>query len=99
VTTLVELEPKNDEFPYSKYRLWLDTKDFLLWRVDVYEGDHVLKRVTPTKYEKVGPYQTAMETNVANVMADTRTLFTMRDVRSDEGVGEAVFSVSNLDKG
>ncbi len=96
---VVELVPKNDEFPYSKYRLWFDTKDFLLWRVDVYENDQVLKRVSPTRYEKVGPYQTAMEATVANLPANTRTLFTMRNVKYDAGVSDGVFSVSNLDKG
>jgi hypothetical protein len=96
---VVELVPKNEEFPYAKYRLWFDKNDFLLWRVDVYEEDHVLKRVTPARYEKVGPYQTAMEADVANITANTKTVFTMRNVKYDEGVGEAVFSVSNLDKG
>lgn len=96
---VVEVVPKNEEFPYSKYRLWFGTQDSLLWRVDVYEDDKVLKRVTPTRYEKVGDYQTAMEANVANVPANTHTVFTMRNVRYDAGVGDGVFSVSNLDKG
>jgi hypothetical protein len=91
--------PKNEEFPYSKYRLWFGTQDSLLWRVDVYEDDKVLKRVSPTRYEKVGEYQTAMEADVANVPANTHTVFTMRNVRYDAGVGDGVFNVSNLDKG
>jgi len=96
---LVELVPKNEEFPYSKYRLWFGKDDLLLWRVDVYEGDQVQKRVTPSRYEKIGAYQTAMEADVANVQAETHTVFTLRQVRYDAGVSEAVFSVSNLDKG
>jgi hypothetical protein len=96
---VVELVPANREFPYTKYRLWFDTADALLWRVDVYEGDAVQKRVTLGRYEPIGPYQTAMEWQVANLPADTRTSFRMRDVRYDEGVSDAVFSVSNLDKG
>jgi hypothetical protein len=96
---VVELVPKNDEFQYEKYKLWFDTKDLLLWRVDIYEDDVVLKRVTPKKYEKIGNYQTAMEADVANLPADTHTVFTMRSVKYDTEVGEGVFSVSNLDKG
>jgi hypothetical protein len=96
---VVEVVPKNEEFPYSKYRLWFGTQDSLLWRVDVYEDDKVLKRVSPTRYEKVGDYQTAMEADVANVPANTHTVFTMRNVRYDAGVGDGVFNVSNLDKG
>ena len=46
----------------------------------------MLKRVTPTRYEKIGDYQTAMEADVANLPASTRTVFTMRDVRYDAGV-------------
>ncbi len=96
---VVELLPKNPEFPYTKYRLWFGTGDFLLWRVDVYEDDQVLKRITARRYTPVGGYQTAMEAEVANVPAETHTLFTMRDVRYARGVGETVFSISNLDKG
>jgi Outer membrane lipoprotein-sorting protein len=96
---LVELVPKNEEFPYSKYRLWFGKDDLLLWRVDIYEGDQVQKRVTPSRYEKIGDYQTAMEADIANVQAETHTVFTMRDVKYDAGVLEGVFSVSNLDKG
>jgi len=97
---MVELVPKdNAEFPYSKYRLWFDANDSLLWRVDVYQDDKVVKRVTPTRYEKIGNYETAMEANVANLPADTHTVFTLRNVHYDAGVSEAVFSVSNLDKG
>lgn len=96
---IVELVPKNEEFPYTKYRLWFGTADDLLWRVDVYEGDTVLKRVSPARYEPIGAYQTAMEATIANLPADTRTRFVLRDVRYDTGVGEAVFSISNLDKG
>ncbi len=96
---VVELVPKNEEFPYDKYRLWFGVDDLLLWRVDVYEGDTVLKRVSPTRYEKIGNYQTAMEAEVANLPASTRTLFTLRNVKYDQGVAEGVFSVSNLDKG
>ena len=96
---VVELVPKNEEFPYSKYRLWFDTNDSLLWRVDVYEGEEVLKRVSPARYEKVAEYQTAMEADVANLPAKTHTVFTMRNVRYDAGVGDGVFNVYNLDKG
>lgn len=98
-TYLVELVPKNHEFPYAKYRLWFGKDDFLLWRVDVYdEGGAVQKRVSATRYEKVGKYQTAMESDVANLPANTHTVFSMKNVRYDEGVSENTFSVSNLDK-
>ena len=96
---VVELVPKNHEFPYAKYRLSFGKDDFLLWRVDVYdEGGTVQKRVSATRYEKVGKYQTAMESDVANLAANTHTVFTMKNVRYDEGVSENTFSVSNLDK-
>ena len=96
---VVELMPKNREFPYTKYRLWFGTDDFLLWRVDVYQDDEVLKRVTPKKYEKIGAYQTAVESDIANLPANTKTIFTLRNVHYDGGVSDDVFTVSNLDKG
>ena len=96
---VVELVPKNHEFPYAKYRLWFGKDDFLLWRVDVYDDNGtVQKRVSAKRYEKIDKYQTAMESDVANVPANTHTVFTMKSVRYDEGVSENTFSVSNLDK-
>ena len=96
---VVELVPKNHEFPYAKYRLWFGKDDFLLWRVDVYDDDGaVQKRVSAKRYEKIGKYQTAMDSDVANLPANTHTTFTMKNVHYDDGVPETTFSVSNLDK-
>src|SRR5437867_4352629 len=51
---LVELVPRNREFPYAKYRLWFGRDDFLLWRVDVYDLEgHVFKRITLRNYERI----------------------------------------------
>jgi hypothetical protein len=96
---VVELKPKNDEFAYTKYKLWFGKDDLLLWRLDVYEDDEtVLKRIEPADYQKIGNYQTAMTADVSNLPNDSRTHFTMRDVKYDTGVSEAQFSISALDK-
>jgi hypothetical protein len=96
---VVELTPKNDEFDYTKYKLWFGKDDLLLWRLDVYENDEtVLKRITPSDYQKIGNYQTAMKADVANLPSDSRTAFKMRDVKYDTGVSDAQFSISSLDK-
>jgi outer membrane lipoprotein-sorting protein len=97
---VVTLVPKNDEFPsYSKYRLWFGKDDALLWRVDIFDTDAKLyKRVTPKKYERVGEYATAMESDIETVPNDTHTEFTFRGVKYDAGVSEGVFVVSNLDR-
>jgi hypothetical protein len=97
---VVTLVPKNEEFPhYTKYVLWFGVDDSLLWRVDVFdEGGALFKRIRPRKYERIGSYATAMESDVETVPNDTRTAFTFRDVKYDVQVGEGVFSISNLDR-
>src|SRR5205823_1565725 len=71
---VVELVPKNKEFPYSRYRLWFATADSLLWRVDVYDlEDRLFKRVSLDHYERLGRYATAMESDVATVPYGTHT--------------------------
>jgi hypothetical protein len=96
---VVELTPKNEEFDYTKYKLWFGKDDLLLWRLDVYENDEtVLKRIEPSNYTKLGAYQTAMQANVSNLPSDSRTAFKMRDVKYDTGVSDAQFSISALDK-
>jgi len=97
---VVELVPRNREFPYSRYRLWFAVADSLLWQVDVYDPDgKALKRVRILRHERIGQYTTLMETDVANLPAGTHTRFTLRDVRYDRGVPEGLFSVSTLAKG
>lgn len=96
---VVELKPNNDEFDYTKYKLWFGKDDLLLWRLDVYENDEtVLKRIAPSDYQKIGNYQTAMKADVSNLPSDSRTAFKMRDVKYDTGVSDAQFSISALDK-
>jgi outer membrane lipoprotein-sorting protein len=97
---VVTLVPKNDEFPsYSKYRLWFGKEDALLWRVDLFDTDAKLyKRVSPKRYERLGDYATAMESDVETVPNGTHTTFQFRQVKYDVGVSDGVFVVSNLDR-
>ncbi|MCW5892808.1 MAG: outer membrane lipoprotein-sorting protein [bacterium] len=100
VCHVVELVPKNEEFAYTKYRLWFGTDDLYLWRMDVYEdADKVVKRVVPKRYQRFGSYDMAVESEVSNLPADTRTVFKITDVKYDEGVSESMFTVGNLDRG
>jgi len=96
---VVTLVPKNDEFPhYGKYILYFGTDDQLLWRVDVFDTDGKLyKRTTLRKYEMIGNYSTAMESDVETVPNNTRTGFAFKNVKYDVGIDEKIFSVSNLD--
>jgi len=97
---VVELVPKNKEFPYSRYRLWFATADSLLWRVDVYDlEDRLFKRVSLDHYERLGRYATAMESDVATVPYGTHTTYKMRDVRYDTEVPASVFDVANMEGG
>ncbi len=94
------MTPRNDEFPYSRYRLSFETEGLLLRQVDVWDQEGTLvKRVLPRKYERIGAYATAMESDVANLRAATHTVFSLRDVKYDTGVSDSVFSLANISKG
>lgn len=97
---VVTLVPKNDEFPYTRYRLWYGTGDLLLWQVDVFDKDEKtpVKRVTPRRYARIGDYETAIESDVATPAADTHTYFTLRNVKYDTGVSDEVFGLANISK-
>jgi hypothetical protein len=97
---VVKLVPRNNEFPYSSYRLWFGTGDFLLWQVDVYDLENRLfKRVRLSRYERIQDYATAQESEVVNVLHNTRTVFKTRNVRYDTDVSEDTFSVANVQRG
>jgi len=97
---IVDLVPRNEELPYSRYRLWFATADSQLWRVDVYgPDDRLLKRVQARRQQRVQNYTTLMETVVSNVPEGTHTVFTMREVRYDHGVSDDHFTVANLARG
>jgi outer membrane lipoprotein-sorting protein len=94
---VVELVPRNEEFPYSRYRLWFGRDDYLLRRVEVFDQEGALyKRVALRRFERVQDYSTPMEQDVASVPHGTRTVYKLRDVRYDTGVSEDLFTVSNL---
>src|SRR5438552_10970150 len=97
---VVDLVPKNKEFPYARYRLWFGTADALLWRVEVYDADdRLFKRVSLGHYERLGKYATAMENDVATVPYVTHTTYTLIAVRYDTDVPDGVFDVANMESG
>jgi outer membrane lipoprotein-sorting protein len=97
---VVELVPKNDEFSYSKYRLWFGKDDALLDQVDVYDADaKVFKRMRMRDYKRIQNYATAQEAEVSNVQYDTRTKFKISNVRYDSGVPDSLFTVASIQKG
>jgi putative membrane protein len=97
---VVTLTPKNDEFPYGGYRLWFGSEDLLLWQVEVDDREgHLFKRVHLGHYERIQGYETALESEVANVSYGTHTTFAIRNVRYDTDVPDDTFSVANVQKG
>jgi len=98
---VVNLVPKNqEEFPYSRYRLWFGTADSLLWQVEVYDlAAKLFKRVRMDGYERIQDYATAKQSEIANVQYGTHTVFKVRNVRYNSDVPDDVFAVSNVQKG
>jgi len=97
---VVALAPKNNEFPYSRYRLWFGSGDFLLWKVEVYDLEGKLfKSVTMSRYERIQDFATAQESSVANVQYGTHTVFKVHNVRYNSGVPDDTFAVANVQKG
>jgi len=95
---VVVLEPKNPEFPWSRYKLWFGKDDFLPWRLDIYDKDKVQKRVTVAKYQPVDGHATPVDATIANVGENTKTVMTSKDVKYNTDVGDDVFTVSALGK-
>jgi len=96
---VVVLEPKNQEFPWSRYKLWFGKDDSLPWRLDVHDKDgKVVKRVVVAKYERVQNHETPIEVTVANVAENTKTTLSQRDIRYDMDVSDDMFTVSALGK-
>jgi hypothetical protein len=98
---VVNLVPKNqEEFEYSRYRLWFGTADALLWQVEVYDLEGKLfKRVRMNGYERIQDYATAKESTIANVQYGTHTVFKLKNIRYNSNVPDDVFTVSNVQKG
>ena len=93
---VVVLEPKNPEFPWSKYKLWFGKDDSLPWRLDIYDKDKVQKRVTVAKYQTVDGHATPVDATIANPGENTKTVMTSKDVKYNTDVGDDLFTVSAL---
>jgi hypothetical protein len=97
---VVELVPKNTEFPYSRYRLWFDAGDSLLWRVEVDDVDkRPMKRITLRDYTRVQDYATARAAEIASLQHGTRTVYTLGTVRYNTDVPPDLFTVASVQKG
>ena len=98
---VVTLAPKNnEEFPYSRYRLWFGKDDLLLWQVEVDDLEkRLFKRVRLARYERVQDYATAQESDIANVRYNTHTIYKLKNVRYNTAVSDDTFSVANVQKG
>jgi outer membrane lipoprotein-sorting protein len=96
---IVALEPKNPEFPWSKYRLWFGKEDFLPWRLDIYDKDgKVAKRIVLGKYERAQDHATPVDVTISQVNDNTKTTLSQRDIRYNTDVGDDLFTVSALGK-
>jgi hypothetical protein len=96
---VVELVPKNPEFPYEKYRLWFATDDYLLWQFDIYDQGKIFKRIRPKDYTRIQDYATFREAEVATLPHDTHTVFKVKTTRYDTDVSEDLFSVASIQRG
>ncbi|HYV56752.1 MAG TPA: outer membrane lipoprotein-sorting protein [Candidatus Nitrosopolaris sp.] len=89
----------NDEFPYTRYRLWFDRNDLLLRKAELDDrGDQLMKTVTCEGYFATGRFMTARSCTIVHVNG-TRATITVREVAYDTGLGDDLFTIAHLGEG
>ena len=96
---VVRLAPKHPQPGVESYDVWLGSDDLLVYKVVPHGGDRSPKEILPSAYETIGGHATPLVVDVIAPDGSSRTVFRLRDVHYDVGLGDDAFSMSRLNHG
>ncbi|MCD4819974.1 MAG: outer membrane lipoprotein-sorting protein [Candidatus Cloacimonetes bacterium] len=94
----LELSPKPSGPHYSKLILWADTERFITLRIDYFEDDELLKRLTMSDIQKINDRWVALKMVMKNLLEGGETVMEMTEMQFDIEIEDNVFTTNNLKK-
>ena len=91
-----ELIPTETGPHYSKMILWADKDKFLTIRIDYYEDDELLKRLTCSDIKNIDDHWYAMNLVMTNLQEGGETVMETVEVKFDIDLDDELFTTNNL---
>lgn len=97
---VIESEPKDSTFQYSKFVRWIDKENSVNYKIELYDrrGTHV-KTIESLDVKEIQGRLTPMQTKVSTVAAGTSTSIFFDIIRYDDPIPDGVFTPNYLSTG
>ena len=92
----LELIPTASGPHYSKLVLWADSEKFVTRKIDYYEDDLLLKRLTCEKFELIDGHWTALKIVMTNIQEGGETVMETDNIQYEIQLDEQLFTTRNL---
>jgi len=97
---VIQSVPKDSSYQYSKSISWVEKKDFLTYKSEMYNRKgELIKVMEMSEYKDVQGRLTPMQTKISTVGAGTSTTIYLDIVKYDAPIPEAVFTTAYLETG
>jgi outer membrane lipoprotein-sorting protein len=90
------LSPKSKKSKYSKIMLTMDKTNYYPIKMEYYDKGAKLIKIANFNYQKQGPYWFAKEVEMTTVLKKHATTIVLSDVKFDQGLSDAIFTIENL---
>ncbi|MCK4957019.1 MAG: outer membrane lipoprotein-sorting protein [Candidatus Cloacimonetes bacterium] len=94
----LELSPKPSGPHYSKLILWADTERFITMRIDYYENNELLKRLTMSDVHNIDDRWVALKMVMKNLLEGGETVMEITEIEFDIEIEDNIFTTNNLKK-
>ena len=92
----LELRPKSKKSKYAKIILTMDKNHYYPVKMEYYNKADKLIKIANFKYQKQGAYWFAKEVMMTTVLKEHSTTIVLSDVKFDQGLSDALFTIENL---
>ena len=95
---VIELHPKNTSVSYSKLIAYVDKKTFVLYKLEFYKKDKLIKFLTQSKYKKIQDYRIPFLITMQNSRGDSKTTIESVQIKINPKISDSLFNKNNLEQ-
>lgn len=96
--TVIESIPIDKDHVYSKAVVWVDVKNLIQKKAELYQKSKLLKIIEAVKIEKIQGFDTVMLTRVRNLKNKKASEMRLKSVKYDTAIKSSQFSLNSLTK-
>jgi len=99
--SVIELTPQNKEYDYGKFVMWLDRKESVFRKIELYDKKDgaLVKTLILSDLKTIDNVPTPYRLEMTNAKKGTKTTLETSDVHYNRGLGDEVFTERTLERG